>query len=343
MRRMIAASPVEHKPPAWQRALAEAVTEPAELCALLGLPAALVEPARSATGAFRMRVPRGFAARMKPGDPHDPLLRQVLPVAAEGETVAGFTIDPLGELGPRAGNGVLQKYRGRVLLITTGACAVHCRYCFRRHFPYARENAAAGRWAAALEVLRGAPDVAEVILSGGDPLSLADARLAELTAGLAAIPHIRRLRIHTRQPIVLPERIDADFAAWLTPLRFQKVVVVHCNHPNEIDGAVRVALQRLRDCGATLLNQSVLLRGVNDSVSALEKLSEALFACGVLPYYLHLLDRVQGAAHFEVPIGEATALMRGLAARLPGYLVPRLACEQPGRPAKTVLDIANPE
>jgi EF-P beta-lysylation protein EpmB len=280
---------------------------------------------------------------MKPGDPHDPLLRQVLPVAAEGETVAGFTIDPLGELGPRAGNGLLQKYRGRVLLVTTGACAVHCRYCFRRHFPYARENAAAGRWAAALGALRGAPDVIEVILSGGDPLSLADARLAELAAGLAAIPHVRRLRIHTRQPIVLPERIDADFAAWLTPLPVEKIVVVHCNHPNEIDDTVRAALQRLRDCGATLLNQSVLLRGVNDSVSALEKLSEALFSCGVLPYYLHLLDRVQGAAHFDVPIGEATALMRGLAARLPGYLVPRLAREEPGRPAKTVLAVASPE
>ena len=339
MRRMIAASPVEHKPPAWQRALAEAVTDPAELCALLGLPARLVEPARRASGAFRLRVPRGFIARMRPGDPHDPLLRQVLPLAAEDEAVPGFTSDPLGELGLRAGNGLLQKYRGRALLIATGACAVHCRYCFRRHFPYARENAAGGRWGAALDALRHAPDVGEVILSGGDPLSLTDARLAGLAAELAAVPHVRRLRIHTRQPIVLPERVDAELAGWLAPLPIAKIVVVHCNHANEIDAEVRAAMQRLRDCGATLLNQSVLLRGVNDTVSALEALSETLFSCGVLPYYLHLLDRVQGAAHFDVPVAEATALMRGLAARLPGYLVPRLAREEPGRPAKTVLPV----
>lgn len=332
---------IARPPPPWQRTLAEAVTEPAELCALLGLPQSFHAGAARAARLFPLRVPRGFVARMQPNDPADPLLRQVLPMDAECDPRAGFSSDPLGELGLRGGDGVLQKYHGRALLIATGACGVHCRYCFRRHFPYAGENAAARHWAAALDRLRNDADIREVILSGGDPLTLADHKLGELAAALASIPHLERLRIHTRQPIVLPERVDEDLAAWLGPLALRKIVIVQCNHGNEIDAQVRAALQRLADCDATLLNQSVLLRGVNDSIGALVDLSEALFAAGVLPYYLHLLDPVQGAAHFEVPEKTACELMRGVAARLPGYLVPRLAREEPGRPAKTVLPVTN--
>ncbi|MBA3565054.1 MAG: EF-P beta-lysylation protein EpmB [Gammaproteobacteria bacterium] len=330
---------IARQPPLWQRALAEAVTEPAELRALLGLGH---DPgAESAATLFPLRVPRGFVARMRPNDPNDPLLRQVLPVEAECDSQVLFSTDPLGELGLRGGDGVLQKYHGRALLIATGACAVHCRYCFRRHFPYAGENAAAGNWGAALAHLRRAPDIREVILSGGDPLSLADHKLARLADALDSIAHVQRLRIHTRQPIVLPERVDDELVVWLSRLRMRKLVVVHCNHANEIDSTVRRALRKLSACGATLLNQSVLLRGVNDSTGALVDLSEALFAAGVLPYYLHLLDPVQGAAHFDVPEARARAIMRAVTARLPGYLVPRLAREEAGRPAKTVLPVTN--
>ncbi|CAN5360268.1 EF-P beta-lysylation protein EpmB [soil metagenome] len=306
---------------------------------MLDLDTEFAARAHAAAAQFPLRVPRGFIARMRPGDPYDPLLRQVLPIEAECGQSAGFEIDPLGEHALCTGDGVLQKYAGRALLLTTGACAVHCRYCFRRHFPYAHETAAAGGWAAALDHIRRTPDLREVILSGGDPLSLADHKLARLAESLVAIPHVERLRIHTRQPIVLPERVDDGLTGWLARLSLHKIVVVHCNHPNEIDATVRSALQRLRDCGVTLLNQAVLLRGINDSAQVLVTLSEALFSAGVLPYYLHLLDPVQGTAHFDVPEDRAVAILGAVAGRLPGYLVPRLAREVAGRPAKTVLPV----
>jgi EF-P beta-lysylation protein EpmB len=320
--------------PAWQAELARAVREPAELLALLGLGAEWLVAARAAATRFPLRVPRPFVARMRRGDPHDPLLRQVLPLAAEGVEAPGFVNDPVGDLASMAVPGLLHKYAGRVLLTATGACAVHCRYCFRRHFPYAAANAAADGWRAALAAIAADPSVHEVILSGGDPLTLADARLAELAAALAGIAHVERLRLHTRLPIVLPERVTGELLAWLTGTRLAPVVVVHANHANEIDAAVRTGLARLRAAGVTVLNQSVLLRGVNDDVAALAALSEALFAAGALPYYLHLLDRVQGAAHFEVEEAAAQRLMAGLNARLPGYLVPRLVREVPGAPGK---------
>ena len=235
--------------------------------------------------------------------------------------------------------GLLTKYQGRALLVATGACAVHCRYCFRRHFPYADANPRADGWRAALAAIAADPTIDEVILSGGDPLSLSDTRLSELVAALAALPQLKRLRIHTRQPVVLPERVDAALLAWLAPLRLQKVVVLHVNHAQELDASVADACAKLRDAGATLLNQSVLLRGVNDSVDALAALSERLFALGVLPYYLHQLDRVQGAAHFEVNDRTALALHAALTARLPGYLVPRLVREVAGAPAKQPIAV----
>jgi L-lysine 2,3-aminomutase len=318
----------------WQRALRDAVRDPAELLRLLELDAALLPGARQAAQAFALRVPRGFVARMRRGDPDDPLLRQVLPLGRELAPAPGFGADPLGELAARRAPGVLHKYEGRALLVLTGACAVHCRYCFRRHFPYGEASPAPGQWEPALDYLAGAPGLSEVILSGGDPLTLPDARLAELARRLAAIPHLRRLRVHTRLPVVLPERVDAALLDWLCGTRLAPVLVIHANHANELDGAVRDALGRLRARGVALLNQSVLLRGVNDTAGALAGLSEALFDAGVLPYYLHLLDRVAGAAHFDVGEAEARALMDALRARLPGYLVPRLVREVAGAPYK---------
>lgn len=338
---MIPVSPSSRQPPRWQRELQQAITDPAELLAALQLDPLWLEPARAAARLFPLRVPRGFVARMRPGDPRDPLLAQVLPLGAECDAVPGYVTDPVGDLAARAGAGVLQKYHGRALLITTGACAVNCRYCFRRHFPYAEENASRADFEPALELLRADATMHEVILSGGDPLTLGDRRLATLLAGLQGIPHLRRVRLHTRLPIVLPERIDPAFLAVWSAVRLQRVVVVHANHANEIDDPVREALERLRGTGTTLLNQAVLLRGVNDRRDDLVALSETLFGAGVLPYYLHLLDPVAGAAHFDVPEATALRLVAEVAARLPGYLVPRLVREIPGEASKTMLQPAS--
>jgi EF-P beta-lysylation protein EpmB len=334
---MIPAKRLPAQPLRWQELWRDAVTDPRELLALLELSHRADELVAPSDTGFAMRVPRGFVARMRKGDANDPLLLQVLPRGAELGEVPGFTRDAVGDLDARAARGVLHKYRGRALLIATGSCAVNCRYCFRRHFPYGDETAAANRWLDAIAGLRADASIEEVILSGGDPLSLSTAKLAELTDMLDTISHIRRLRIHTRLPIVLPERVDADFLGWLGRLPFGRVVVVHANHANEIDAPVAHAMAGLRAAGATVLNQSVLLRGVNDDAQTLATLSERLFECGVLPYYLHQLDRVEGAAHFEVDDDRARALVDRLAARLPGYLVPRLVREIPGAASKTPL------
>jgi len=323
--------------PAWQRALARAVTDPEELIRLVDLGPEWLPAARAAARLFPLRVPRGFVARMRRGDPRDPLLRQVLPLAEECLTAPGFVTDPVGDSEAMRTPGLLQKYPGRVLLTATGACAVHCRYCFRRHFPYAEANPGADHWRAALDCIAADDSVTEVILSGGDPLTLSDRRLKEFTDALAAIPHVHRLRLHTRLPVVLPERVDHGLLAWLGGVRLPTAVVIHANHARELDGDVRAALARLRAAGAVLLNQSVLLRGVNDAAEALADLSETLFDVGVLPYYLHLLDRAQGAAHFDVDEVRARVLMDALRARLPGYLVPRLVREVAGAPAKVLI------
>lgn len=324
----------------WQQILAEAVTRPAELCDILGLDPALIAPALQAAEGFPLRVPRGFIARMRRGDPHDPLLLQVLPAGAELRAVEGFSLDPVGDMASRASSGLLHKYSGRALLVATGACAVHCRYCFRRHFPYSEESALADGWEAAVGHLRGDPSISEIILSGGDPLSLSDRRLTQLTDALKSAPHIRRLRIHTRYPVVLPERVDDGLLKWLSGLSLQKVVVIHANHANELNDDVHRACRDLESSGAMLLNQSVLLAGVNDSIAALAALSEALFAMRVLPYYLHVLDRVQGAAHFEIAADRALELHAGLMQTLPGYLVPKLVREVPGAASKTPVTAA---
>ena len=330
---------IAHPVPTWQQALADAVTDPAELLAILQLDSSLLPAARRAAAAFALRVPRGFVARMQPGDPNDPLLRQVLPLGEELRPSPGYVHDPVGDLASKAAPSVLHKYRGRALVIATGACGVHCRYCFRRYYPYADDRARGDDWQTALTYLRQDVSIEEVILSGGDPLSLNDRRLAELSADLERIPHLKRLRIHTRQPVVLPERVDADLCRWLRSISLQKVIVLHANHAREIDSTVRSACEALAACDATLLNQAVLLAGVNDDEHTLADLSKALFAAKVLPYYLHMLDRVQGAAHFEVPEERARTLLRRLSARLPGYLVPKLVREVAGGEAKTPVTL----
>ena len=340
---MITANPAptqpaaEPAPPRWQRLWRDAVRDPRELLALVGLPGLAARVSDAAAAQFPLRVPRGFVARMRHGDPADPLLRQVLPLDDEDRIVPGFVLDAVGDREARGGTGIVHKYDGRALLVATGSCAIHCRYCFRRHFPYGEETAAANQWREALAYLAADASLSEVLLSGGDPLSLATPKLAEFTDALAGLPHVRRLRLHTRLPVVLPERVDDALLAWLSALPQQRVVVIHANHANEIDAGVARALGELRRAGAILLNQAVLLRGVNDDVAALADLSERLFDAGVLPYYLHQLDRVAGAAHFEVPEAESLALHAALSARLPGYLVPRLVREVAGAPAKLPL------
>ena len=333
---MITASPAARLlPPAadWRELWRASITDAGELLRTvqLGHLAGRLPPGDAG---FALRVPRGFAARMRPGDPDDPLLLQVLPQLAELEQAPGYVADPVGDLAAREAQGLLHKYEGRALLIASGSCAVNCRYCFRRHFPYGEEMAAAGQWRKALDHLRQDASIAELILSGGDPLSLATPKLEELSRGLAALPQVTRLRIHTRLPVVLPERIDAAFLAWFAALPLQKVVVLHANHANEFDAAVDAACRRLREAGATLLNQSVLLKNINDDADTLSELSERLFAAGVLPYYLHQLDRVQGSAHFEVDDTRARALVEAIRGRLPGYLVPKLVREMEGDASK---------
>ncbi len=321
----------------WQTEQAAAVTDPAELLNVLELGAEWLPGARAAAKLFPLRVPTAYIARMRPRDPNDPLLRQVLPLLDETRSPPGYLADAVGDQPAMAAPGVIHKYAGRVLLTVTGACAVHCRYCFRRHFNYAEANPAADHWRAALDYIAADCTIEEVILSGGDPLSLSDRRLADLIFALEKIPHLRRLRIHTRTPVMIPARITDELVALLGNSRFASVVVLHINHANEIDAAVRAAVVRLRGAGATLLNQSVLLRGVNDDADTLARLSEALFDAGVIPYYLHMLDKVQGAAHFDVDESSARRLYAALSARLPGYLVPRLAQETAGAPHKLVL------
>ena len=336
---MITASPharLSSPAPGWRELWRDAITDPVELLQAVGLGgrADLLPPDDAG---FALRVPRGFVARMRRNDPFDPLLLQVLPQLAEHNQAEGFTLDAVGDMASKAGHGVLHKYDGRALLIASGSCAINCRYCFRRHFPYGEEIAAASQWHEALAHVKADPSIRELILSGGDPLALATHKLEELTRSLADLPHIIRLRIHSRLPVVLPERVDDAFIGWLAAVPLQKVVVLHANHANELDASVDAACARLRAAGATVLNQSVLLRGINDDADTLAELSERLFAAGVLPYYLHQLDRVQGAAHFEVDDKRALALMEALRARLPGYLVPRLVREVGGDASKRPL------
>ncbi len=320
----------------WQNELLDSFTQPEDLLDYLALPSDGL--ARyEASERFPFRVTRSYASRMEQGNIEDPLLRQVLPLTEEMTYHPDYLADPVGDREAIAAPGVLYKYRGRALLITTGSCAINCRFCFRREFPYHQSQLTKQRENEGLAYIANDSTIREVILSGGDPLVLRDERLNVLLQKIAAIPHVARVRIHTRLPIVLPSRITAKFTQCLTRTQLQIVMVIHANHANEFDDKVRAGLAELRRAGATLLNQSVLLKGVNDRTQTLMELSEALLQAGVLPYYLHLLDKASGTAHFDVPLQEAALLHRALRERLPGYLVPRLVREQAGAPYKIMV------
>jgi EF-P beta-lysylation protein EpmB len=322
-----------HSPP-WRRELADALRDPAELLRRLGLHDSPLAAQIDRDAPFRTLVPASYLQRMCYGDPSDPLLLQVLARDQERLSLPGYDTDPVGDLEALTRPGLLQKYAGRVLLMPTGACAVHCRYCFRRHFPYAQAGASREEWTTIAAQLRRDPALREVILSGGDPLTLSDQRLQDLLEALRGIPQLKRLRIHTRLPIVLPSRIESSLVKLLEDLPWSCILVVHANHAREIDAQVAAGISALRAGGLHVLNQSVLLKDINDAVDALCDLSEALFAAGALPYYLHQLDPVSGAAHFAVSEERARRLLLEVRNRLPGYLVPRLVKELPGAPAK---------
>lgn len=321
----------------WQRELSSAIRDPSVLLEELGLCELLEDRILENGGEFPLLVPWDYLRRMEPGNPDDPLLKQVLPVAKENHAVADYTADPLRESQFRRSDGILQKYRGRVLLILTGTCAVHCRYCFRKEYPYQDQPRRLEDWQKSFEFIREDKTIHEAILSGGDPLVLTDRRLEEIFQLLEEIPHLERLRIHTRLPIVLPARITNRFLNLLRSTRLKTIVVVHANHPHEIVGDCAETLRKMTRSGVTVLNQSVLLRGVNDSVEALEELSLRLIETGTMPYYLHQLDPVVGTAHFAVDVESGIALIRELRKRLPGYAIPRYVQEQPGELHKTVL------
>ena len=321
----------------WQCILSQAITCPKTLLETLGLSSDLLPGATAGSQSFSIRVPHTYSARMEYGNPDDPLLRQVLPVGDELVITPGFSQDPLGEQPKNSHRGIIHKYNGRLLLMPGSLCAVNCRFCFRRHFPYADNRLNKEEWQSALAYIRQDTSLKEVILSGGDPLAQNDKRLKWLIEELAAIPHLQRLRIHTRLPVIIPQRVTDDMISWLTGTRLKPVIVIHSNHPNEIDDTVAAALSKLHSAGVQLLNQSTLLKGINDNAQTLASLSEVLFHNHVMPYYLHLLDKVQGAAHFEVDEKDAQRLVGEMSHFCSGYLVPKLARETADMPGKTII------
>lgn len=325
----------------WLQQLADVITEPAELLEYLALSDSPEwQKGRDARRLFALRVPHAFARRMKKGDPNDPLLLQVMTSANEFIATPGYSTDPLEEQDDAiAVPGLLHKYINRALLLVKGGCAVNCRYCFRRHFPYQENQGNKANWRHALDYIRQQPELDEIIFSGGDPLMAKDHELAWLLDEIETIPHIKRLRIHSRLPVVIPARITEALTQRFSQSRLQILLVTHVNHANEIDPEFCDAMTRLKRANVTLLNQGVLLRGVNDNADTLAKLSNALFDAGIMPYYLHVLDRVQGAAHFMVPDDEARLIMRELMTKVSGYMVPKLTREIGGEPSKTTIDL----
>lgn len=332
---MIPLHPVSEVDADWKAAMRQAWRDPHALLEALQL-GALGERV-DANSPFPFLVTREFAARMRPGDPDDPLLRQVLPQIREREIHPGFGADPVGDRASRRDPGLLHKYVGRVLLITTGACPIHCRYCFRREYDYAGDRLDRDRLDAVRDYIAADPSIREVILSGGDPLTLGTSRLRRITEALRPIEHLERLRIHSRMPVTLPARIDPELLDWIEDLPWQRVVVIHANHAREFDPEVAAALGRLRRAGAWVFNQAVLLAGINDDEQCLAELMESGFAHGAVPYYLHLLDRVSGSAQFEVDEPRARELIEALRHRLPGFLLPRLVRERAGAPYKVPI------
>ncbi|MCK9533178.1 MAG: EF-P beta-lysylation protein EpmB [Pseudomonas sp.] len=321
----------------WGQVLAQSLRSSQQLLTALELQATDFPKGLSQALSFPVLVPRPFVERMGKGDPRDPLLLQVLPLAAEDQLHPSFSLDPLGEQESNVATGVIHKYHGRVLLLAASGCAINCRYCFRRHFPYSENRLGRAQWQSALNYIAQDTSITEVILSGGDPLMLQDERLAELVAGIADITHVQRLRVHSRLPVVIAERLTDQLTDILTGTRLRSSLVLHVNHPRELTPLHAERLAKLRQAGVTLLNQTVLLKGVNDSAQVLIELSEQLFNHDVLPYYLHVLDRVQGAQHFDVTSAEAYTLYQQMLAQLPGYLVPKLVREEAGQAHKTPL------
>ncbi|MGH1538334.1 MAG: EF-P beta-lysylation protein EpmB [Gammaproteobacteria bacterium] len=321
----------------WQQEYKLSITNIDQLCDALGLKIEQLPISTQANRQFPLRVPRSYVERMQWSNPNDPLLLQVLPSHNEDKHIDGYLKDPVGDLQSIKAPGLLQKYNGRALLLATSRCAVHCRYCFRRHFPYSSQNPRHDDWEQALLELAQDESITEIILSGGDPLVLDDAILAELINKLESIKHLQRLRIHTRLPVVMPNRICKELLTWMKNTRLKVIMVLHINHAQEINNHLQVKLQELLNIHCTLLNQSVLLKNINHRAPTLIQLSEALFNAGILPYYLHLLDKVKGAAHFDVSKEEACKLMREISKHLPGYLVPKLVNEVPGKHSKSLI------
>lgn len=323
----------------WQTQLSEAITSIDELLSILKLESLRAEV--YVPRHFELRVPRGFVAKMSIGDSNDPLLRQVLPDQREQIKVTGYVADPLSENTQNPVKGMLHKYQSRVLLTVTGACAIHCRYCFRQHFDYSANMPTADAKENIIDYITAHPEINEVILSGGDPLNVTNRRLFAWLDTLESLPQLTTIRLHTRLPLVIPARLDDALLTRLSQSRCHIVMVIHCNHANEIDALTAEHLQRARAAGITLLNQAVLLKGINDSVAVQTQLSQRLFSAGVLPYYLHVLDKVAGAAHFDNDERFAIELYWSLLAVLPGYLVPKLVRELPNKPFKVPIDIYN--
>lgn len=320
----------------WRQSLGNLITDVDELLASLGLDH-MPNISPEAKAQFPLRVSREFVARMSTGNPQDPLLLQVLPILQELDIMPGYSHDALMESKYNPVPGLIHKYQSRVLVTVTGACAINCRFCFRRHFPYADNTPGRGAWQAMIDYVAKDPSINEIIFSGGDPLVAKDTFLADLANQFATIPHIKRLRIHSRLPIIIPQRLNDEFLTWMTALPLQTILVTHCNHPQEIDLSVTQALKRCANQNITLLNQTVLLKGINDNADTLATLSESLFSAQTLPYYLHVLDKVQGAAHFDIPEAKAQHLIGQLQKKLPGFLVPKLVKEVPGQQSKLQL------
>lgn len=329
---MITLSDARSHDQSWQWHLQHAIKDIPALAAHLDIQLDNVEQD------FPLLAPLPYLDRVAKGDALDPLLLQILPRQQENESGPQYLKDPLeeGALMTQT-RGLIQKYNGRGLVITTGACAVNCRYCFRRHFPYGENNPSSSDWTGIYQHLAKDTSISEVILSGGDPLILGDRQLSDIITRLGSIESIDTIRLHTRLPVVIPQRICTELLEWVNRCQKKVVFVLHINHPNEIDDHVAEAIGALRGAGVTLLNQSVLLRDINDTPEVLVTLSRQLFDAGVLPYYLHLLDPVAGAQHFDVPEVEGVRLIRQISGQLPGYLVPRLAREIPGADAKQVI------
>jgi len=286
---------------------------------------------------FKVKIPEYFKNKIDFNNPIDPLLLQVIPSELEAIETPGFNYNPLEESKYNPVPGLLHKYKTRVLIMLTTNCSINCRYCFRRHFDYKSNNIALKEFDKIIDYIKQNKNINEVIYSGGDPLLASDKYINNITQKIAQIPHIKYIRIHTRIPIVDPKRITQEFCDIFIPEKINNkktILVTHCNHPDELDEHIKSKMDLLNKNNFTLLNQSVLLKNINDNSEILVNLSYKLFNCGIMPYYIHMLDPVQNAAHFQVDVNIAIKLMKQIKAELPGFLVPKLMQEKPGGNSK---------